>query len=293
MRRAALISIVAVLAAGCGRAHEGSTTSTATAPAVARKAARAGLAVGVVGPLSFKVAGARIEHGSLADLSRARLVLVSAASARLSSVVAAAAAHPATHYALVGGSTKGSRRENLVGLVLRDDQAALLGGAVAGLIARDQGGANARVAWVGPEERELAAAFARGVHQSLPQAAVLHGYTKRIPSRCKEAALGAVGRGAVVVMAHGGPCSVAAADGAHQQDHVALDLSDFEVPEAAATIVTRDAVAGAFHGGEDLVFGAASGAIGVRRLDPTIPPATAALARAAAQELASGLRPSG
>jgi basic membrane lipoprotein Med (substrate-binding protein (PBP1-ABC) superfamily) len=289
MRRAALISMAAVLAAGCAPARQASTTTTS----VARPTAPGGLAVGVVGPLSFAVAGARIEHGRLADLSGARLVLASAASTSLAAVAAAASAHPATHYAFVGGSTKGSRRGNLVGLVLRDDQAALLGGVVAGLVAQQQGGANARVAWIGPEERKLAAAFARGVHESLPRAAVLHGYSKRIPSRCKEAALGAVGRGAVIVMAHGGACAAAAADGAHQQDHVALGLSDFEVPEAAATIVTRDAVAGAFHGGEDLVFGAASGAIGVRRLDPAIPPATAALARAAAQELASGLRPSG
>jgi hypothetical protein len=61
----------------------------------------------------------------------------------------------------------------------------------------------------------------------------------------------------------------------------------------AAAVVVRDAVAGVFHGGEDLVFGAGSGAIGVRRLDPLISPATAARARAAAEELASGLRPTG
>jgi hypothetical protein len=289
MRRAALISIAAVLAAGCGPARQAVSTTTT----VAARTAPTGLAVGVVGPLSLDVAGARIEHGRLAELTGPRFVLVAANSTSLAAVAAAAAAHPATHYAFVGGSTKSSRRPNLVGLVLRDDQAALLGGVVAGLVAEEQGGANARVAWVGPEERKLAAAFARGVHESLPRAAVLHGYSKRIPSRCKEAAIGAVGRGAVVVMAHGGACAAAAADGAHQQDHVALDLSDFEVPEAAAAIVTRDAVAGVFHGGEDLVFGAASGAIGVRRLDPSIPSATAALARTAAQELASGLRPSG
>jgi hypothetical protein len=41
------------------------------------------------------------------------------------------------------------------------------------------------------------------------------------------------------------------------------------------------------------VFGAASGAIGIRRLDPLISPATAVRARAAAEELASGLRPTG
>ena len=36
-----------------------------------------------------------------------------------------------------------------------------------------------------------------------------------------------------------------------------LSLGDFELPSVAATMVVRDAVAGVFHGGEDLVFGAA------------------------------------
>jgi hypothetical protein len=52
-------------------------------------------------------------------------------------------------------------------------------------------------------------------------------------------------------------------------------------------------VAGVFRGGEDIVFGASSGAIGVRQLDPRISADIAVRARAAAQQLSSGLRPSG
>jgi hypothetical protein len=48
-----------------------------------------------------------------------------------------------------------------------------------------------------------------------------------------------------------------------------------------------------FRGGEDLVFGASSGAIGVQHLDPRISPDIVARARVAAQQLAAGLRPSG
>jgi hypothetical protein len=65
------------------------------------------------------------------------------------------------------------------------------------------------------------------------------------------------------------------------------------LPDVPATQVARDAVGGVYHGGEDLVFGAASGAVGIRRLDPRISPTTAVRARAAAQELASGRPPSG
>jgi len=41
------------------------------------------------------------------------------------------------------------------------------------------------------------------------------------------------------------------------------------------------------------VFGARSGAIAVRTLDPRISPQVAVRARAAAQQLANGLRPTG
>jgi hypothetical protein len=175
---------------------------------------------------------------------------------------------------------------------LDDGQAALLGGVVAGLVAADQGGQDARVAWVGPEERRLAGAFARGTHTIVPGATVLRAWSRDNPASCKEAALGAVDRGAVVVMAHGGTCAQAALAGVHEQNRIGLQLSDFEFPDVAADAVVRDAVAGVYHGREDVVFGAASGAVGIRRLDPRISPDLALRARTAAQELASGRRPS-
>lgn len=289
MRRAAIISVTAVLAAGCGSARPAATTTVSVKP----KAAPQGLRVGVVGPLRISVPGARVEHGTLHTVGDAPLVLVSGRSTPFATVAAAAEAAPGSHFAFVGGSAKSAKQANLVGVVLRDEQAAELGGVVAGFVAREQGGTAARVAWVGPEERALSNAFARGVHDSLPPATILYAYSRRIPARCKEAALGAIARGAVVVMAHGGACAAAAADGAHQQNHVALSLGDFELPSVAASIVVRDAVAGVFHGGEDLVFGAGSGAIGVRSLDPLVSPATAAAARTSAEQLVSALRETG
>jgi hypothetical protein len=289
MRRAAIICGAAVLAAGCGSERPVATTTVTLEP----KAAPTGLRVAVVGPLTISVPGARVERGTLETVGDAPLVLVSARSASLARVVSAAEAAPGSHFAFVGGSAKAAKRPNLVGIVLRDEQAARLGGVVAGFVAREQGGAAARVAWVGPEERALSDAFARGVHESLPPATILYALSKRLPARCKEAALGAIARGAVVVMAHGGACATAAADGAHQQNHVALRLGDFELPSVAAAVVVRDAVLGVFHGGEDLVFGAGSGAIGVRRLDPLVSPATAAAARASAEQLGSTLRGTG
>jgi basic membrane lipoprotein Med (substrate-binding protein (PBP1-ABC) superfamily) len=225
-------------------------------------------------------------RGRLPTLPAFPLVLVSSAAYSLDAAQAAAHRYPTSHYAFVGGSIGAAKQANLVGVVLRDEQAALLGGIVAGLVVREQGSADGRAAWVGPQENRLAAAFADGVHRIVPNAIVLHGWSKRTPARCKEAALATLVRGAVVVMAHEGLCAQAVAAAAHEQNDVALALTDFELPSVAASLVARDAVAGIFHGGEDLVFGAASGAVGIWQLDPRISGDVALQARAAAQELA-------
>jgi len=294
--RAALIALsllCAGTAAGCGSAPHTTTTSTVkrtTAPPPA------GLRVGVVGPVDVKaVPGASIAAtgGTLASMPAYPLVVVSAQAADVSAVEAVAAQHPTSHYVYVGGSTKGHRRANLVGLVLDDAQAARLGGVVAGLVAAEQGGLAARVAWVGPEETALAAAFTRGAQGVHPGTVVLRAWSAALPAACKEAALGAIARGAVVVMAHGGLCAEAAIAGAHQQNRVGLELSDFELTSVPIAVVMGDAVAGVYRGGEDIVFDASSGAIGVRRLDPRISADIGVRARAAAQQLSSGLRPSG
>ena len=290
MRRAVIITLAAALAAGCGSTQHAAVTTVAKPKP---KTARPGLRIGVVGPLAVSVPGAVAEHGTLARVSGDALVLVDAAVADAATVAAAADRHPTTHFALVGASTKGFHRTNLVGLVLREAQAARLAGVVAGFIAEEQGEGDARVAWVGPQERAVAGAYAGGVHRSLPAAGVLYAWSQRIPARCKEAALGAIARGAVVVTAHRGLCADAVAVAAHQQNHVALSVADFELTGVPAAIVARDAVAGVYHGGEDLVFGATSGAIGVRRLDARISTATALRARTAAQQLVNGLPPSG
>jgi basic membrane lipoprotein Med (substrate-binding protein (PBP1-ABC) superfamily) len=286
---AALVVLVVCAAAGCGGAKH---TATTTAPATTRPVVPQGLSVGVVGPLDVRVAGATVSHGTLDGLATSSLVLVAAGSAELPTVAAAASANPGTHYALVGGTIHGERRPNLAGVVLRDDQAAFLGGVVAGLVAVEEGGTRPRIAWVGPQERRLTAAFGRGAHAIDAQVEILVALSNARSSACKEAALGATGRGAVVVMARGGPCADAALAGSHQANHVGLRLSDFELPAVAAAQIVRDAVAGMFHGGEDIVFGAASGVIGVRRLDPRISPTTAIAARTAAQDVASGRPPS-
>jgi hypothetical protein len=290
--RAGLIVLVAC-AAGCGGGRAAPTSAHTTTHAAAPAATTAaGLSVGVVGPLDVRVPGAIIARGPLDPVSAYRLVVVSAGVDDAATVAAAAGANPETHYVLVGARTRGFRRPNLAGIVLREDQAAFLGGVVAALVAEEEGGAAKRVAWVGPQESALAAAFGRGAHSVDADIGILHAWSQSRPAACKEAALGAIARGAVVVLAHNGNCADAAIAGAHQQNHVGLRLGDFELPSVAAAQIVREAVGGVYHGGEDILFGASTGAIGVNRLDRRISAATAIAARTAAQDLASGRRPS-
>ena len=293
--RAALIALFVLcagMAAGCGSAPH---TTTVTVKPATVAAPRAGLRVGVVGPLEVSpVPGALIAgRGPLASMQAYPLVVVSAQAAGVAAVEAVALQYPASHYVYVGGSTKGHHRANLVGLVLNDAQAAQLGGVVAGLVSAEQGGLDARVAWVGPQDDALAAAFTRGVQDAHPGTVVLRAWSAGLPAACKEAALGAIARGAVVVMAHRGLCADAAIAGAHQQNRAGLQISDFELTSIPIGVVLGDAVAGVYRGGEDIVFDASSGAIGVRQLDPRISPEIGVRVRAAAQQLSSGLRPSG
>ena len=292
MRRVAIIIAACLLVVGCGGQHQATTTTTTT-KTVAQKPAPSRLRIGLVGPLSLSVPGAQFVHGSLRQVSDEPLVIADASVVDVPAIAAAAEANPSTHFAIVGASTKGSHKPNLVGLVIREEQAARLAGVVAAFVIREEGGTSERVAWVGPQENKLFAAFKHGVRETVPDATVLHSWSQRVPSRCKEAALGAIGRGVTVLVAHRGLCADAVADAAHEQNHVALALTDFELPSTPAAIVARDAVAGVYHGGEDLVFGAPSGAIGVRGLDRRVSADTALRARTAAQQLASGLRPSG
>ncbi|MGZ4339345.1 MAG: hypothetical protein ACXVQ3_04745 [Gaiellaceae bacterium] len=291
MRRGVMLWLLALLAvSGCGSSRDAAAPTTT---AVTTIRAAPGLRVGVVGPIALDVQGVTPRHGTLAQVAGSPLVLVDAQVASSAAVAAAARAHPASHFALVGASARGERVPNLAGIVLQEGDAAYLAGVTAALAAIDEGGADARVAWVGPEERRLAAAFGRGVHAAAPGVAVLHQWSRSVPASCKEAALTGLGRGAVVVMAHGGLCAEAAAVAAHEQNLPALRLADFLLPAVAAGLVARDAAGGFFHGGEDVVFGPETGAVGVRALDPRISVATAARARAAAQDLASGIAAAG
>jgi hypothetical protein len=217
------------------------------------------------------VPGAIVSRSSLRNARNQSLVLVAASSPAAGQVPEEAAANPSTHYVIIGASAAAQRLPNLAGAVLRDDQAARLAGIAAG-----------------PRDTAAVAAYVAGVQAVAPGTTVLRAWSAPRPASCKESALGAIADGASAIMAPGGLCAAAAADGAHERNLPGLALSDFELPDLVAASIARDAVRGVFYGREDLIFGASSGAIGVRWLDPLFSTSVAGRTRAFAQQLASG-----
>jgi basic membrane lipoprotein Med (substrate-binding protein (PBP1-ABC) superfamily) len=261
--------VLAVALAGCGSTHVVTTTVATTRAAPAQPPA--GLRIGVVGDVPVPhVPGAVLEHGAVAQVAVNSLVLVAASAPVAARIASVAADYPSTYFALVGARSPDVKLANVAGLVVRDDAAAHLAGVVAGIVASDEGVQDPRVGWAGPQQPALADAFGRGVHEVVARAQILHSWSSSVPARCQEAALALVQRGAVAVLAPHGLCADAAALGAHSQNVAALSLDQFEDLSVPAGQVVRDAVAGVYHGGEDLVFGPKSGAVAIGKLDPRI-----------------------
>ena len=198
--------------------------------------------------------------------------------------------HPAAHVVLVGRSHASAPGPNVTGLLFREDEAAYLAGTVAGLVTAEEGARDPAVAWVGTRARAGAArAFRRGVRAAAGGGVrVIQRWAPSDPARCKESALEAILRGATVVFAGGGPCASGALAAASDQNAVGLELADFERPAVAVSELADEARRGLFHRGEDVVFGAASGAVGVGRLDPRVSADTIARAKEVEAELAAG-----
>lgn len=284
---------IAVLAtAGCGGHTTTTTTPTVSRPVTSTVSSEA-LHIGVVGGLSFSATGAAADRGPLEEVADDALVLVPAGAVSDATLRQVARAHPASHFAVIGGSARGVRLRNVAGVLLRRDQAAYLSGLVLGLVAKAGGTQHPRVALVGPAATTLLGAFRHGVRVAFTGAQAMGAPSSEDPAACKEAALAAVDEGAVAIVSSRGPCALGALAAAREQHIVGQSLADFEVRGAIASAIVRAALQGVYYGREDLNYGWRAGAVGIVRLDPLIPSAVAVQARAIAQRLAEGLAPNG
>lgn len=287
--RLGLLLLLVATAAGCGgqAARKGSTLPRLVTSTVSSEA----LHIGVVGGLSFSATGAVADRGTLDRVADDSLVLVPAGAVSDEALRLVARAHPASHFAVIGGSAQGVRLRNVAGVLLRRDQAAYLAGLVLGLLAKAGGTQHPNVALVGPAAESLLGAFRHGVRVAFDGAKATGAPSSENPAACKEAALAAIDEGAIAVVSSRGPCALGALSAAAEQHVVGQSLADFEVRGAIASAVVRAALQGVYYGREDLNYGVRAGAVGVVRLDPLIPSGVAVQARAAAQRFADGLPP--
>jgi basic membrane lipoprotein Med (substrate-binding protein (PBP1-ABC) superfamily) len=277
MRGAALV-IICLIAAGCGAGSD--RPAATTEPTPERQAAPR---------TEPEIRVAELGDGR-ASLDRADLVVVPRGTRGVEQL---AREHPDAHFLLIGSSYERARAPNVAGVLFREDEAAYLAGVVAGLVVSGEGALDASVAWVGGRRIAIADAFERGVQGIDPAVRVTRTWSETRPALCKEAALDEVARGASVLLTGTGGCADGVLAAAREQNVVGLSLGDFERPEIAVDQFVRDARHGLFHGQENVVFGTASGAVGVGTLDARVPADAVAEARAVEQEVAAGLRSPG
>ena len=202
-----------------------------------RSSARTGppplLRVGVVGPLDVSVPRVAVTRGTLASVQRYPLVLVAAgqrrrrARSRLLPLPTPTAISRSSAPRFRASSSRISPASSF-GRRRRRSSAEFSPATPL----PPRGSLQPPVAWVGPAGPDLVRSFTHGVHQVAGGVTVLVDRTPATPAACKESALSAFLRRAVVVMARQGICAAAVAAAAADQNRVAASVPDFELPDA-------------------------------------------------------------
>ena len=312
----ALVTALALLAAGCGskKSSSGSTTTTQSAAAF-----KVGLSTdtGGLNDRSFN-------HLAYVGLKRAQTQLgvetrvVTAASSsdyipnltalarqgynlvigvgftEIDAMKAVAKQFPKTHFAIVDVSNADEGGlKNVEGLLFKEQEAGYLAGYAAGLAAKDRGGT--AVSSVGgqkqpPVDRYIAG-FQAGAKAAFPGVKTMNGYSQDFEklALCKEVALNQIADGSVVVFQVAGGCGLGALDAAKEKGvwGVGVDadqgyLGSYVLTSALKRVDTavfnsiKDAKGGHFKGGKDAVYGLDVNGVGIGKFSPKTPQGIAA-----------------
>jgi basic membrane protein A len=323
----ALVTALALVAAGCGskKSSSGSTTTTKAA--------------------SFKV-GLSTDTGGLNDrsfnhlayvgLQRAKAQLgvdtrvITAASSsdyvpnltalarqgydlvigvgftEIDAMKAVAKQFPKTHFAIVDVSNADEGGlKNVEGLLFKEQEAGYLAGYAAGLAAKERGGK--AVSSVGgqkqpPVDRYIAG-FQAGAKAAFPGVRTMNGYSNDFEklALCKEVALNQIADGSVVVFQVAGGCGLGALDAAKEKAvwGVGVDadqgyLGSYVLTSALKRVDTsvfdsiKDAKDGKFKGGKDAVYGLDVNGVGIGKFSPKTPAGIADKVAQIKQQIADG-----
>ncbi len=246
---------------------------------------------------------------NLARLAKERYDLVIAVGFPMAHALDTVAVRfPRTSFAIVDYSQSDLEHHppNAEGLIFKEQEAGYLAGYLAGLVEQQDADAK-KISSVGglkipPVDRYIAG-FRAGARAADPQLKALNGYSHDFvdQAKCKEVALDQISRGSGVVFEVAGRCGLGALDAARDRNvwGIGVDADQSYLgPNILTSAVKRVDVAvfrtieqikdGGFAGGEDTVYDAASGGVGIGPISPRVPPAIVDRVRQREQDLVAG-----
>ena len=200
-----------------------------------------------------------------------------------------------------------SKPSNVRGVLFKEEEAGYLVGYLAGLLNAEEAGSRQTIgsvgAWTSKAAERYVAGFEAGAQKANPKITTLHNAagTAIDPARCKELALSQIAKGSDIVFEVADRCRLGALTAAAEQNvwgiGIDADRSDLG-PHILTSAVRRidvaifetiaDAQDKHFSGGEDVVFDVASGAVGIGRISPEVPPDMVVRVQALQDDLAAG-----
>jgi basic membrane protein A and related proteins len=247
---------------------------------------------------------------NLSNLARQQYDLVIAVGFLMADAVdAVAKQYPDTSFAIIDfaqGDLK-SKPKNVRGLLFKEQEAGYLVGYLAGLITKQEAGAQQVLGSVGgqkipPVDRYIAG-FQAGAEAANPGIQTLNAYSQDFvdQAKCKEAALDQIARGAHVVFQVAGQCGLGVLSAAKERNvwGIGVDadqgylgahvLTSALKKVDVAVFQTIQAVQdGSFSGGEDNVFDVASGGVGLGEISADVPADLVSQVNAVQDDIAAG-----
>ncbi len=334
----ALLFVLALALAGCGGDDEAATTTEAEGGGTTTEESAPALKIGLVTDIgglddrSFNFLAnkgleqAKDELGidgrvvvskanadyvpNLAGLARQDYDLVVAVGFLMAEAVEAVAKQfPDTNFAIIDFSqaAMASTPPNVRGLLFKEQEAGYIVGYLAGLVTKEEGGAQQVISSVGgqkipPVDRYIAG-YQAGAKAANPDITTLNAYSQDFvdQAKCKEVALDQLARGSNVVFQVAGQCGLGALSAAKEKNKwgIGVDadqgyLGDHVLTSAlkkvdVAVFSTIQAVQdGSFSGGTDTIFDVASGAVGLGEVSPNVSADAVAEAKRIQDEIANG-----
>jgi basic membrane protein A len=201
--------------------------------------------------------------------------------------------------------TKPKITKNFEGLIFAENEVGYEVGYLAGLEAKRLGGAT--VSSVGgipvPAVIRYIAGYQAGAKAADPSVATLNGYSQDFVAqdKCKSVALDQISQGSVVVFQVAGGCGLGALDAAKEKNvwGIGVDSDQSFVNNKVLTsaqkkvdVAVYTAIAnlkkGKFAGGNNLLFNAKNGGVGLGKINAAVPKSEVAATLAIAKKVANG-----